>query len=63
MAYKRSRCGWVSCRPFPRKPNVNETLGLLAALPLLFLVAYLVFVKLSQLLGGDAGHLGGFAAA
>lgn len=47
----------------PVNQTLTETLGLLAALPLLFLVAYLVFVKLSQLLGGDAGHLGGFAAA
>ena len=46
----------------PVNQTLTETLGLLA-LPLLFLVAYLVFVKLSQLLGGGTGRLRRFAAA
>jgi hypothetical protein len=41
---------------------VSETLGLVAV-PLLFLAVYLVFVKLSQLLGRGTGRLGRFAAA
>lgn len=42
--------------------TLAQTSGLLV-LPLLFLAAYLGFVKLSQLLGGGAGSLGRFAAA
>jgi len=41
---------------------ISKTLGLLAV-PLLFLAVYLIFVKLSQLLGGGTGGLGRFAAA
>jgi hypothetical protein len=42
--------------------GVPRTLGLVA-LPLLFFAVYLLFVKLSQFLGGGTGRLRGYAAA
>jgi hypothetical protein len=42
--------------------GVPRTLGLVA-LPLLFFAVYLLFVKLSQVLGGGTGRLRGYAAA
>jgi hypothetical protein len=42
--------------------GVPRTLGLVA-LPLLYFAVYLLFVKLSQVLGGGTGRLRGYAAA
>lgn len=47
---------------FRRATSMPQTLGLLV-LPLVFLTAYLGFVKLSQLLGGGRGRLAPLAAA